>query len=111
MQLVFNTMTKTRLIELVNLVHWMGGQVKEQIEKGQCDRLVANHLRGPKFRRAVSLDIAIVSCDYVHDCWTLMRQLPFFRAADKERFYDDWGLNRRKKGTFDFSQTSIKTVW
>ena len=86
MQLVFNTMTKTRLIELVNLVHWMGGQVKEQIEKGQCDRLVANHLRGPKFRRAVSLDISIVSCDYVHDCWTLMRQLPFFRASDKERF-------------------------
>lgn len=84
LECVFNTMTKTRLIELVNLVHWMGGHVREQIDKGQCDRLVANHLRGPKFRRAVSLDIPIVNCDYVMDCWTLMRQLPFFRASDKD---------------------------
>ena len=34
LECVFNTMTKTRLIELVNLVHWMGGHVREQIDKG-----------------------------------------------------------------------------
>ena len=83
LQIVFNSTTKARLMELVNLVHWMGGSVSESIES-RPDRLVAFHLRGPKFREAVQRDIQIVNVDYVNHCWEQMRELPHFRASDKE---------------------------
>jgi uncharacterized protein YfbU (UPF0304 family) len=85
LNLVFNSTTKTRLMELVNMVHWMGGQVRESIEsRSLCDRLVAFNLRGPKFRKAVELDITIVNVDYVYHCWENYRDLSGFRASDKE---------------------------
>ena len=83
LQIVFNSTTKARLMELVNLVHWMGGSVSENIDS-RPDRLVAFHLRGPKFREAVQRDIQIVNVDYVNHCWDQMRELPHFRASDKE---------------------------
>ena len=83
LQIVFNSTTKARLMELVNLVHWMGGSVSENIDS-RPDRLVAFHLGGPKFREAVQRDIQIVNVDYVNHCWDQMRDLPHFRASDKE---------------------------
>jgi twin BRCT domain/BRCA1 C Terminus (BRCT) domain len=84
---LFSNFNTDRLAHFVDLIHYMGGQVRDEYHKtGQSLRvthLIAQWVQGLKYQTAVNMDIPIVGEDWVTFFWN-HRDEPRLDATSKE---------------------------
>ncbi|XP_009560759.2 protein ECT2 isoform X2 [Cuculus canorus] len=75
---------KEELVELVTLVHHMGGVIRRDFSS-KVTHLVANSTHGDKFRIAVSLGTPILKAEWIHKAWEKRNEIDFCAADDDFR--------------------------
>ncbi|KFQ40485.1 Protein ECT2 [Mesitornis unicolor] len=72
---------KDELVNLVTLVHHMGGIIRKDFSS-KVTHLVANSTHGDKFRIAVSLGTPIVKAEWIYKAWEKRNEINFCAAED-----------------------------
>ncbi|XP_069720734.1 protein ECT2 isoform X2 [Phaenicophaeus curvirostris] len=75
---------KEELVELVTLVHHMGGVIRRDFSS-KVTHLVANSTHGDKFRIAVSLGTPILKAEWIYKAWEKRNEIDFCAADDDFR--------------------------
>lgn len=73
---------KSKLSQLCALVHFMGGSVRRDFNC-RSTHLVANSVRGDKYRAAVGMGTCIMTEEWIHKCWDMRANLSW-RADNAE---------------------------
>ncbi|XP_061493326.1 protein ECT2 isoform X3 [Rhineura floridana] len=73
---------KEELVQLVTLVHHMGGIIRRDFSS-KITHLVANSTQGDKFRAAVSLGTPIMKAEWIYKAWERRNDIDFCAASEE----------------------------
>ncbi|XP_065097642.1 protein ECT2 isoform X5 [Paramisgurnus dabryanus] len=75
---------KEEVVNLVNLVHHMGGTIRKDFDSAKVTHLIAHSTHGEKYRLAVCMGTPILTPEWIHKAWEHRNDINFH--ANNESF-------------------------
>ncbi|XP_055040494.2 protein ECT2 isoform X2 [Misgurnus anguillicaudatus] len=76
---------KEEVVNLVNLVHHMGGTIRKDFDSAKVTHLIAHSTHGEKYRLAVCMGTPILTPEWIHKAWEHRNDINFHASNESFR--------------------------